>query len=101
MPLVRARYSPCMPLFSGLSGRRRKSGEGLGEVVDEVGRVLEAYGEADDAVGDAEAGALLGADAHVGCGRRMGGEGLGVAQVVGDGDEAEGVHGLEGGLLAG
>ncbi len=52
------------------------------------------------AVADAELGPLLGANAHVRRGRRVGHHALGVAQVVGDVDQLQAVQRLEAGGLA-
>jgi hypothetical protein len=70
------------------------------EVVDEVAWVFEADGESDEAVGDAEAGALLAGDVAVGGGRGIGDEGFDAAEAFGAGAEFEGVDEVEG-LLGG
>jgi len=53
--------------------------QGMRQVGDEVFLVFEADGQADDAIGDAEAFAFFRADSHMGGRGRVGGEGFRVA----------------------
>src|SRR3546814_2400037 len=60
--------------------------------LDDVGGVLEADRKAQQAVADAECGAILRLQTLVRRRRRMGDEALGVAEIVGDVDKAKRVH---------
>src|SRR3546814_13567034 len=60
--------------------------------LDDVGGVLEADRKAQQAVADAECGAILRLQTLVRRRRRMGDEALGVAEIVGDVDKAQRVH---------
>src|SRR5690606_34740799 len=79
--------SSALPLWFEL--RSATSGQRVGEVGDEVVDVLDADREADEAVGDAEGGAVLGGDAGVGHDGGVFDEGLDAAEALGEGEEVD------------
>ena len=66
-----------------------ESGQGLIEVLDQIGLLLEADRYPNQAVGDAELGSLLGRHRGVGHSRRLGDERLHAAQALGQAHHAQ------------
>src|SRR5918996_3943435 len=83
----------------GAAVRSRPLAQGLVEILDQVGRVLEPNREAQEVRVDAEVEALGLGEALVGRGGRMRDQRLGVPQVVRDADQAQAVQHLEGARL--
>src|SRR5690606_39122682 len=78
---------------------RGDGGEGLFQVLDEVERVLQAHRQADRRLRDADGRSPGRAELAVRRGGRVGDEGLRVAEVVRDVDDAQRVEEREGALL--
>src|ERR1700712_6050293 len=72
----------------------------MAQIILYVLQILKSDRQADCAVGDAEARTLLLANAHVGRGGRVGDEGFRIPEIVGNRDQLEPVHDLEGPGLA-
>src|SRR6185437_6418766 len=70
------------------------------QVLDQIVAMLEAGGEADEALADPEFGAAFRRQPLMRRRRRMGDEGLGVAEIVGDPRQLERVEAAERGSLA-
>ena len=76
-------------LFGGACGDLAETRQRLGQVVAQIRRILQPDREANDAVGDAEPRALLGADTHMRGRRRMRDERFRIAEIVGNRDQSE------------